>query len=169
MTETEINDAYKAAWADAIATYGDKYSVPSDVMSAMAEEHRQNWVKFVAERDGKVGPVVKHDKTDKLNQFCSLAPVGMEINVTFLAGAADCSEGTAQKFINDHRSLFRAVPDKRGAYVIIDAEAERAAAKQAAAVPRIAAGAPEPVLPIVRASDAPAVPAAPRDVRIPPP
>lgn len=166
LSEAEIGQAHRDRWAKAVADVGPEatpHDVPRDVRDAINEAHRQDWVRWVAERDGKdTATVVKHDKTATLKKFMSLAPAGLEVTAAFLAGAADCSEGTAQKFINDNRFLFIAVPGKRGKYTVADADAMRAAAKSPGAVPVVPATAPEPV-------GAPSVPTSPPDTRIPPP
>jgi hypothetical protein len=127
MTEDEINKQHQREWDEARSVWGNKFSVPREVVAAISERTRQRWIEYVDRRDGKAtDPANKHDKTDRLAKFIAENP-GRNVTVQDLMDAADCSKGTAHKYIDDNRSSF--VKVERGVYRIIDAAQARAEAR----------------------------------------
>ena len=123
LTEDDINALHKQEHAEAAAIHG-RYSIPWAIVQAIGERTRLRWVALLGGRDGSGEPITRHDKTDKLSVFVRKNP-NLEVTVEELMDAADCSKGTAHKFIADNRSSFIKV--SRGRYAIVDTDAARAA------------------------------------------
>jgi hypothetical protein len=125
-TEDGIRAQHRAEFADATKTYGDQFSIPWSVITSIGERTRLRWVAFVEARDGRTDPASRHDKTVRLTAFVKANPDAI-VTVETLMQAADCSRGTAHKFIFDNRSAF--VKLARGQYRVVDTDAARRAAR----------------------------------------
>lgn len=129
-TADEINADHKVRFAALLAEYGGNWhDIPLAENMRLGAVTREHFVRII-EVDTQVDPSRRHDKTDKLGQYVK-DHVGETVTMPDLAEAVGCSQGTAYSFLRDNRSLFRSGPE-RGTYVIIDAEAERDAARAAA-------------------------------------
>lgn len=127
LTEDDINGLHKQEYAEAAERYGSIYTIPWDIVYAIGQRTRERWCKWVEERDRGVtdGPQRTHDKTKRINDFLA-AKVGKHITIDLLMEAAECSRGTAYKYIADNRSMF--VKVDTGVYRVVDVSAARAAA-----------------------------------------
>lgn len=123
------------------ASGGDYWSAPDEARNELLKKHRLEWEEFCG-RDEAVDPANRHDKTERLESFVT-GNIGTEVTVPDLMDAAECSRGTANKFIADNRSTFERV--RRGVYRILDTEAERAAAKSSRLAAPVAAPVSETV------------------------
>jgi hypothetical protein len=145
LTEDEIR-IYERSGNEAMsAEHGGKFKVPMKLRMEFSEKVRQLWVAFVHNRDNNTtDPARRHDKTDRLDEFCS-AHIGGWVTPQSLADAVECSRGTAYKYIGDNRSGFELVA--KGIYKILDTDELRAAAKGRSMVTkRIAAPATSPAV-----------------------
>lgn len=140
MTEVQINAAHKERYREAAEKYGSKFRVPRDVDQRLGEMLRQDWLRFYGrDEQSQTSNTNRRDKTKKLHDYVKANP-GANVTAESLADAVDCSTGTAHAFIRDNRSAFRA-GDTRGHYLVVDQDADRAAARRTPAAP--------PTLPVV--------------------
>lgn len=130
LTEDQINTDHKEEMRRAADTHGGIFNIPREILRDIQERTRQAWVRFVDQRDGGGDSVIKHDKTARLKKWIAENP-GRQVTVEDLVAAGECSSGTAYKFISDNRSSFTKV--KGGVYVVVDVNAERAAARSGSA------------------------------------
>lgn len=128
MLEEQVNDLHRERWASAVAQYGSTFAVPGPVAMQLAEANRQDWLAFYEQGEGDPNRPRK-DKTQRMLAYVA-ENVGQVITPAMLVDAAESAIGTAYGFIDAHRSLFRKVGT--GQYLVLDTDAERAAAKRAA-------------------------------------
>lgn len=126
--ELQINQAHRDRMEAASRTYGSLFTIPYEVLQILYELNRREWVDWVKHRDmpEPTERVWNHDKTDKLLEFVR-SQIGKLVSPNDLMKAADCSKGTAYAFIATNRGWFQRIG--RGAYRVIDDDAERDAAK----------------------------------------
>lgn len=127
-TEARINQAHKDRYAEAAEAYGgDIYAIPKDVREKLNEQLRQDWLDFYnGVRVEDRSPKKRKDKSARLAAFVKANP-GMQVTPQELVNKTEAAIGTVYAWMSDNRSLFRKLG--AGTYLIIDSDAERAAAK----------------------------------------
>ena len=136
--EEAINQTHRELFDQAAAKYGGMFRIPQEVINEICETTRKMWVGYVEAREKTVptDPAKAAKASETMREFCQ-GQVGLLVTPHDLAKAADCTVDTARRFILNNRSMFRKVA--RGTHMVLDPDAERAAAKRPASVPSVPA------------------------------
>lgn len=117
----------RAPWdlnAPPIVDYIDEVSAP----------HRLRHQRLIDIRDGRpLDDAPKRTRQRDIAQWVR-ENIGAEIDAHSLSEGSGCSLSSAYTYLNAHRSDFRAT-EKRGTYVVLDADLERQRASKSSAAP----------------------------------
>lgn len=122
LTPEAINQRFKEAVRSLQAEHGTY--PPHDLLGALQEQQRQEWVQYVAQRDGTPSPEAaarrRHvTKTEMLRRWLS-TQIGQVVTPDQMGAAVGASKATGHAFINDNRSMFAKV--RPGQYEVLDVE-----------------------------------------------